>query len=386
MMPRPHGGKLIDRCLTDSEKEKIMEQINELQKIELRDDLVNDVENIAYGVFSPLKGFLNQEDFEHVLLEKRLANDLPWTIPIIMDISEVKSKEIKENDEIILHDNRGLLAVMQVEEKYGYSKHDLAQHIFGTTDINHPGVAKVFELNEVLIGGKIGLINKTERQYEKYNLSPLETRILFKEKGWRTVVGFQTRNPPHIGHEYVQKTALTFVDGVFINPVIGKKKVGDFRDDVILAAYDELIKHYYLKERAVMSILNFDMRYAGPREAVFHAIVRKNFGCSHIIIGRDHAGVGNYYDPYAAQDIFEDFPDLGIFPIFFKAFFYCKRCGGVANEKTCPHDEKDHITFSGTKIRNLICEKKLPPEEIMRPEVSKLIISYTDSDSCFVSD
>ncbi len=374
MMPRPHGGKLINRRLKESEKEKIVEQAKELPQIELRSDLINDVGNISNGVFSPLEGFFNQDDLESCLLEKRLSNDVPWTIPITLDISEERSKEIQEDDEIILHNNNGLLAVMEVEEKYNYDKQKLAQYVFGTTDTNHPGVARVFTLGDVLIGGKIELVNETKRQYEKYNLKPIETRILFKEKGWRTIVGFQTRNPPHIGHEYVQKTALTFVDGIFINPVIGKKKVGDFRDDVILAAYEELMRHYYLKERAVMSILNFDMRYAGPREAIFHAIVRKNFGCSHIIIGRDHAGVGSYYDPYAAQDIFEEFPDLGIFPIFFKSFFYCKRCGGVANEKTCPHSETDHITFSGTKIRNLICDKKLPPEEIMRPEVAKLII------------
>ncbi len=373
-MPRPHGGKLINRSLKASEKEKIIDLAKELPQIELRYDLVNDVENIANGVFSPLEGFFNQNDLESCLLEKRISNDIPWTIPIILDVSEDASNKIQEDDEIILRDNKGLLAVMRVEEKYNYDKQKLAQHVFSTTDTNHPGVARVFTLGDTFIGGNIELVNETTRNYENYNLKPIETRILFKEKGWRTVVAFQTRNPPHIGHEYVQKTALTFVDGILIQPVVGRKKIGDFRDDIILASYEELMKHYYLKERAVMSILNFDMRYAGPREAIFHAIVRKNFGCSHIIIGRDHAGVGNYYDPYAAQDIFEEFPDLGIFPIFFKSFFYCKRCGGVANEKTCPHSETDHISFSGTEIRKLICDKELPSEEIMRPEVAKLII------------
>jgi sulfate adenylyltransferase len=246
MMPRPHGGKLVNRSLKDTEKEKIIEQAKELPQLELRNDLVNDVENITNGVFSPLEGFFNQEDFESCLLEKRLSNDIPWTIPIILDISEERSKEIQEDDEIILHDKNGLLAVMKVDEQYKYDKQKLAQYVFGTTDTNHPGVARIFTLGNVLIGGKIRLVNETKRQYEKYNLKPIETRILFKEKGWRTVVGFQTRNPPHIGHEYVQKTALTFVDGIFINPVIGKKKAGDFRDDVILAAYEELMRHYYL--------------------------------------------------------------------------------------------------------------------------------------------
>jgi len=234
----------------------------------------------------------------------------------------------------------------------------------------------VKNMKEVLLGGKIDLIQVSPTPFDKYKLEPLETRILFKEKSWRTVVGFQTRNTPHIGHEYVQKTALTFTDGVFVNPVIGRKKKGDFKDEVILASYDELIRNYYLKERAVVAILQMEMRYAGPREAIFHAIIRKNFGCTHIIIGRDHAGVGNYYPPYAAQDIFEEFPDLGIVPLFFKSFYFCKKCNSVVNEKTCPHPPEEHINFSGTKIREMLIEGKIPPPELMRPEVAKIIISY----------
>ncbi len=199
---------------------------------------------------------------------------------------------------------------------------------------------------------------------------------MFEEKGWKTVVGFQTRNPPHLGHEYVQKTALAFVDGVFINPVIGKKKAGDFKDEVILQSYDALMKNYYLRESVVMSILPFEMRYAGPREAIFHAIVRKNFGCTHFIVGRDHAGVGNFYGPYDAQKIFDEFPDLDITPLFFKSFFYCKRCGTVTNEKACPHGEKEHINFSGTKIREMLSKGQIPPEELMRPEVAKVITRH----------
>ena len=229
-------------------------------------------------------------------------------------------------------------------------------------------------MGDLLVGGKITLVREMETPFSKYNLRPVETRVLFKEKGWRTVVGFQTRNAPHLGHEYVQKTALTFVDGVFINPVIGRKKRGDFRDEVILEAYNVLIEHYYLKDRAVMSILPFEMRYAGPREAVFHAIVRKNFGCTHFIVGRDHAGVGDFYPPYAAQDIFDEFPDLGIIPLFFKTFYYCKKCGGVVNEKICPHGEEQHIKFSGTRIRELLRRGQRPPREMMRPEVVDVIL------------
>ena len=248
--------------------------------------------------------------------------------------------------------------------------------MFQTKDIAHPGVAKVKEMKDILLAGRIDLIQESATPFSKYKLKPLETRILFKEKGWRTVVGFQTRNTPHIGHEYVQKTAMTFTDGVFVNPVIGRKKKGDFKDEVILAAYEELIKNYYLKERAVVAILQMEMRYAGPREAVFHAIIRKNFGCTHIIIGRDHAGVGNYYPPYAAQDIFEEFPDLVIVPLFFKSFYYCRKCQSVVNEKTCPHPPSEHINFSGTKIREMLSQGKIPPPELMRPEVAKVSIGF----------
>jgi sulfate adenylyltransferase len=214
------------------------------------------------------------------------------------------------------------------------------------------------------------------RTFSEYTLSPKETRILFKEKGWKEVVAFQTRNPPHIGHEYVQKTALTFTDGLFINPIIGKKKAGDFRDEVILASYDALIKHYYLKERAVMSILRTSMKYAGPREAIHHAIMRKNFGCTHFIVGRDHAGVGNYYGPYDAHDIFSEFPDLGIIPVFFRSFSKCTKCGSIVNDKICPHDQKYHINFSGKKIRELLINGKIPPEDMMRKEVAQTILKY----------
>jgi sulfate adenylyltransferase len=237
-------------------------------------------------------------------------------------------------------------------------------------------VAKVAGMKDVLLAGPLDLLEVSPTPFDRYKLSPKETRILFKEKGWKTIVAFQTRNTPHIGHEYVQKTALTFTDGIFVNPVIGRKKKGDFKDEVILASYDELIKHYYLKERAVMAILQMEMRYAGPREAIHHGIVRKNFGCTHIIIGRDHAGVGTYYHPYAAQDIFEEFPDLGIAPLFFRAFYFCKRCQSVVNEKICPHPKTEHIQFSGTKIRDLLVKGEVPPAELMRPEVAKVIMEF----------
>jgi len=376
-MISPHGGKLVNRILRREEKEKILGKAKELPSLKLKRESISEVENIAFGVFSPLEGFLRKKDYQNVLNQMRLSDDLPWPIPIVLDVEREKADKFKEGQDILLLDEDNQpVAVLHLEEKYEYNKEELAEKVFQTRDTAHPGVAKVKNMKEVLLGGKIDLIQVSPTPFDKYKLEPLETRILFKEKSWRTVVGFQTRNTPHIGHEYVQKTALTFTDGVFVNPVIGRKKKGDFKDEVILASYDELIRNYYLKERAVVAILQMEMRYAGPREAIFHAIIRKNFGCTHIIIGRDHAGVGNYYPPYAAQDIFEEFPDLGIVPLFFKSFYFCKKCNSVVNEKTCPHPPEEHINFSGTKIREMLIEGKIPPPELMRPEVAKIIISY----------
>jgi len=325
-------------------------------------------------VFSPLEGFLTREDYISVLNKGRLASDIPWTIPIVLDVS--RDSEVKEGNDAALVDEGRPVAIMHVEDIYQYSKEELAQKVFGTTDSGHPGVAKVYHMKELLIGGKIDLIDEPKMPFAEYYLNPQATRRLFEEKGWQTVVAFQTRNIPHVGHEYLQKTALTFTDGLFINPVIGKKKSGDFKDELILKTYQVLIDNYYPKDRVVMSILPMEMRYAGPREAIFHAIIRKNFGCTHFIVGRDHAGVGNYYPPYAAQDIFKEFPDLGITPMFFRSFFYCKKCLSVANEKTCPHGSQEHIDFSGTKIREMLLRKEVPPEEMMRPEVSKIILDW----------
>jgi sulfate adenylyltransferase len=376
-MIRPHGGKLIERCLDPAQKKEALERSQGWPRIQLNAESVSDVENIAWGVYSPLQGFLGEKEFQSVLQNSRLTNDLPWTIPIVLDAEAELAKSLKPGQDILLTDETGApVAVFHFQEKYGYSKETMAGKVFGTTDPKHPGVAKVQEMKEVLLGGPIDLIQAPPTEFARYYLTPKETRVLFKEKGWRTVVAFQTRNTPHVGHEYLQKAALTFTDGLFINPVIGRKKKGDYKDEVILASYEELMKHYYLKDRAVMAILKMEMRYAGPKEAIHHAILRKNFGCSHIIIGRDHAGVGRYYSPYAAQDIFEEFPDLGIAPLFFRSFYYCKKCHSVVNEKICPHPPEDQIQFSGTAIRDMMVKGQVPPVEMMRPEVAKVIIDF----------
>jgi len=371
-MPRPHGGKLIDRHI-----KKELSDIEEFPVLEVSTNLAEDIENIADGVFSPLTGFLCKNDLENVLNEKRLVDDTPWTIPILLDFDRKEFKNINEGDTILLENKEtGLLSTLNIEEIYTINKKALAKSVYGTTDMSHPGVANVYNTKSHIVGGDISLVKSKPRIFDEYNLSPKETRFLFREKGWKEIVAFQTRNPPHIGHEYVQKTALTFVDGIFINPIIGKKKKGDFKDEVILASYNTLMKYYYLKERAVMSILRTSMKYAGPREAIHHAIMRKNFGCTHFIVGRDHAGVGNYYGPYDAHDIFSQFPDLGIIPVFFRSFSRCTKCGGVVNDKICPHDPKYHINFSGKKIREILRNGQIPPEDMMRKEVAETILKF----------
>jgi sulfate adenylyltransferase len=378
-MIQPHGGKLVDRVLSGKKREEALARAASLPRLVIDSELVSDVENIATGVYSPLEGFLGADDYRSVLASMRLRDDVPWTIPIVLDTDRETAAGLKTGGEVLLTAEDGRpVALLHLEEKYDTDKGETVERVFGTRDPAHPGVAKVLGMKDVLLAGPVDLIDVTPTPFDRYKLTPKETRVLFEAKGWRTVVGFQTRNTPHIGHEYVQKAALTFTDGLFINPVIGRKKKGDFKDEVILASYEEAIRHYYIKERTVMAILQMEMRYAGPREAIHHAILRKNFGCTHIIIGRDHAGVGSYYPPFAAQDIFEAFPDLGIAPMFFRSFSYCKKCGSVVNEKICPHPPADHIQFSGTKIRDLLVKGEYPPAELMRPEVADVIMRFKD--------
>jgi sulfate adenylyltransferase len=378
-MIQPHGGRLVERTLKGGERDEAAARARSLPSLTIDAELVSDVENIGTGVYSPLEGFMGAGDFRNVLNGMRLQNDLPWTIPIVLDVDKKTADGLKVGSEVLLRTEDGRdVAFLRLDEKYLYDREETAEKVFGTADPAHPGVARVMRMKEVLLAGPVDLIEMTPTPFDRWKLLPKETRVLFKEKGWRTIVGFQTRNTPHIGHEYVQKAALTFTDGIFINPVIGRKKKGDFKDEVILASYEELIRHYYLKERAVMGILQMEMRYAGPREAIHHAVIRKNFGCTHIIIGRDHAGVGSYYHPYAAQDIFEEFPDLGIVPLFFRSFYYCRKCGSVVNEKICPHPASEQIQFSGTKIRDMLVKGECPPAELMRPEVAKVIMQFKD--------
>lgn len=376
MVSLPHGGKLVQ--VQTETKESIQNEFRKFPIVGISNEEALTVFNISCGIFSPFKGFMLREDFDSVLSTMRTTDDLPWTIPLSLFVSQNIGDSLRKSSgsiEILLAVERMPVATMQIEDVFPLNKKQYCEKVFGTLDPSHPGVCRIISKYGYVIGGPITRFFGIQNPYENYTLTPIETRVLFQEKGWKSIVAFQTRNAPHIGHEYVQKTALSFADGIFINPVIGRKKKGDFSDQVILEAYKTLIAHYYPKNSVVLSILLYEMQYAGPREAVMHAIMRKNFGCTHIAIGRDHAGVGNFYKPYAAQEIFKEFPDLGITPIFFKEFFYCKKCEGISNEKICPHDANQRLTFSGTALRNMFLKGKAPPKEFMRPEVAKVILS-----------
>jgi len=374
----PHGGRLVERLSPPS----VLSELAGVPRLSISRDAALDMENIGTGVYSPLDGFMCSEEFISVVRSGRLPDGVPWTIPIVLDVDEeqLRKQDVREADTALLEHQGVPVGLLEVEEIYRYDRKEYAQRVFCTMDHCHPGVCKVLSLKDVLVGGKISFIQTVDARFPKYDLTPRETREHIRKMGWQHVVGFQTRNAPHLGHEFVQKSALMVRDtiyngksGLFVNPVIGRKKGGDFTDEAILAGYEALLSAYYPKHRTLLGIWKTEMRYAGPREAVFHAIVRKNFGCTHFIVGRDHAGVGDYYKPYEAQEVFKQYPDLGIVPLFFKAMFYCKRCGGVVSEDICPHDEQAHIKFSGTSIRQQLT-RGIVPHEMLREEVARALL------------
>lgn len=369
---KPLGGKLVNRITTKN--------TSGLYSFSVSEDIANDIENIADGIFSPLEGFLGQNDFDNVISHGRLVNGVPWTIPIVLDVDNSTGKKLKDAADVLLKNPQGNgFAILHVEDLYSFDKEKTANRVYRTLDTKHPGVAKTMAMNDSLVGGTIDYIKRPDEGFiRKYRKTPTETRADFEKSGWKTIVAFQTRNPPHVAHEILQKTALTTRDGLFVNPLIGKKKSGDFTDEVIIKSYEVLIENYYAKNRCKLATLHTEMRYAGPKEAIHHAIMRQNYGCTHIIIGRDHAGVGNYYNPFAAQDIFKEYSDLEITPIFFPAFFYCKKCLTFTNERVCPHGIETRDEISGTKLREMIQKGKAPSEFILRPEVSKIIMNHNN--------
>ena len=363
----PHGGKLINKYT--------QKKFDDLPTFEVSSDIRNDAENIATGVFSPLVGFVGQEDFLNVLKEGRLSSGVPWTIPIVLDSEKQIAKQMEELGDVILCSDGQKFGILHVHEIYEYNKQDMANAVYGTTDTNHPGVSRLFKMKEFLIGGEVEVFQMKEYDdIQKFRMHPSDTRSEISKRGWKSIVGFQTRNVPHVAHEMLQKAALNIYDGLFLNPLIGKKKKGDFTDDLIISAYESLIDNYFPKNRVLFSTIHTSMRYAGPREAIHHAIMRKNFGCTHFIVGRDHAGVGNYYPPFAAQEIFQKYPDLGITPVIFPSFYFCKKCMSFANEKTCPHGIESKEELSGTMMRKMVNSGKIPEKHLMRPEIAELIL------------
>lgn len=374
----PHGGKLIDRILEGKEREEFAERSLKLKKVVLNDREVSDLEMIAIGAFSPLEGFIKKDDYHSVMDNMKLSNGLPWTIPVTLSVTKDEAKNLKEGEDVSLVNKDGqILAVMHIEERFEHDKEKESDQVYGTTDKAHPGVAKVYEMGDVLIGGKVSVIHRVKQEnFKQYRLDPKETRHLFKEKGWKRVVGFQTRNPIHRAHEYIQKCALETVDGLMIHPIVGETKGDDIPADVRMKCYEVLMGNYYPKDRAALVVLPAAMRYAGPKEAIFHALIRKNYGCTHFIVGRDHAGVGNYYGSFDAHYIFDEFdPDeIGIRPMFFDHTFFCKKCGSMASYKSCPHDSSNHVILSGTKVREMLKAGQIPPVEFTRPEVARVLI------------
>lgn len=376
----PHGGKLIDRRAKDKEKSELKKKASLLKKIVLNPREISDLEMISIGALSPLEGFMLKEDYQCAVEKSRLANGLVWTIPITLSAHPEEARDLIEGKDIALLDERGaVLGMLHLEQIYKYDKEKEAEFVYKTTDENHPGVYYLYGQGEYLLGGKVTLIEKIEhREFQEYWFTPIETRRIFKEKGWRRIVGFQTRNPIHRAHEFVIKCAMEIVDGLFLNPLVGETKRGDVPAKVRLACYKKLIEKYFPKDRVFMGVYGAAMRYAGPREAILHAIVRKNLGCTHFIVGRDHAGVGNYYGPFEAQEIFDEFePDeIGITPLFFDHVFYCRRCGEMASIKTCPHPESEHFSLSGSKVRELLSVGEIPPPEFTRPEIADILLNW----------
>ena len=384
MAIEPHGGVLVNRIAEGKEKERLKNKVSGMEQIHLNAREISDLEMIAIGAFSPLEGFMGREDYLSTLDFMRLANGLPWTIPVTLSVTKKEADKLKEGKDVALLDQDGnILGCLHLKEKYEFDKEREAEQALRTTDEAHPGVKYLKEMGDVLLGGKVTVLERPKHSdlFERFRLDPKETRVLFKLKGWKRIVAFQTRNPIHRAHEYIQKCALETVDGLMIHPLVGETKGDDIPADVRMKCYEVLLQSYYPRNRTVLSIFPAAMRYAGPREAIFHAIARKNYGCTHFIVGRDHAGVGNYYGTYDAHYIFDEFEraELGITPMFFDHTFYCRSCNGMASTKTCPHDSSHHVSLSGTAVRTMLSRGEVPPLEFTRPEVAEVLINLMRS-------
>ena len=378
----PHGGKLQPRILEGAALTTASNKAKSLPVVRMSSRETSDLIMMAIGAFSPLEGFMVQNDYKKVVADMHLADGTLWPIPITLSVTNEQAETINEGQEIALIDDETdiLMGSMLVQEKYTYDKKEEAKQVFRTDDDAHPGVAKVYEQGDVLLGGPIQAFSEGEypEKFKGHYARPAETRKLFEERGWSKVAAFQVRNPIHRSHEYCTKIALEVSDGLFIHPLVGKLKQGDIPADIRMKCYEVLLEKYYPADRVIMKVYPMEMRYGGPREAVLHAIFRQNYGCSHIIIGRDHAGVGKYYEPFDAQNIFNEFDadELHIKPLNIDWTFWCYKCEGMASMKTCPHNPEDRCLISGTELRRMLAEGEMPPKEFGRPEVLEILMNY----------
>ncbi len=374
---RPHGGRLTNRVLEGTAREQWLERAEKLPKVELNSRQLSDVELIAIGAFSPLEGFMGKRDYQSVLADERLANGLVWTIPVTLAVTEEQAKGVARTEDVALTDGRGqIVAMLHLQEVFRFDREQEARSVLLTTSDAHPGVRYLRSAGEHCLAGPVSLLRRPDRgPFANHLLDPRETRFLFEYRGWRTIVAFQTRNPVHRAHEYILRCALETVDGLLLHPLVGETRDEDVPAEVRLQCYLALMRTSLPASRTVLSLYPAAMRYAGPREAIFHAIARKNYGCTHFIVGRDHAGVGDFYGPYDAQKKFFEFEpeELGISPVFFDATFYCRKCGQMASEKTCQHGPEDRLILSGTKVRELLRNGQTLPLEFTRPEVAEIL-------------
>ncbi len=378
----PHGGRLVNRLVANDKARALEQKAPGLPRIQLNPRETADLEMITTGAMSPLEGYMVKADYDAVVEKMRLATGLVWTLPITLAVAAEQAETLKLGTELALYDGDNLLAVMELQDKYQPDKMREAEMVLRTTDDAHPGVQYLKSVGDVYLGGPIHTIRKPQHaEFNEFRLDPKETRVLFKAKGWETVTAFQTRNPIHRAHEYLQKCALEMVEGLLIHPLMGATKADDIPGDVRMACYQALLENYYPKDRVALSIFPAAMRYAGPREAIWHGIVRKNYGCTHLIVGRDHAGVGNYYGTYDAHKIFKEFDhsDLEITPMFFDHAFFCTRCGNMASIKTCSHGPEHRVFLSGTKVREMLGRGEDLPVEFTRPEVAEVLLKHTQS-------
>lgn len=370
----PHGGQLINRTCTAEQRAEFLDKADHLPRVQLDERAFSDLAMIAIGGFSPLSGFMEQADYERVVNEMHLANGLPWSIPVTLSVTPDVAEPLQEGGLVRLDDQTGrFVGVLQLTQKYQYDKLHEALHVYRTNEEKHPGVQVVYQQGSINLAGPVWLLQRDpDPRFPTYQIDPAESRALFRDKGWKTVVGFQTRNPIHRAHEYIQKCALETVDGLFLHPLVGATKEDDIPADVRMRCYEIMLERYFPKDRVILAINPAAMRYAGPREAIFHALVRKNYGCTHFIVGRDHAGVGDYYGTYDAQYIFDEFEPsaLGIVPMKFEHAFYCTRTQSMATTKTSPSLPEERIHLSGTKVREMLRRGELPPPEFSRPEVA----------------